>query len=373
MAASPHPLARAALGSLLVCALAGCSLPQQRIPLVDPPGKPPPVAASAPAPPTTCLVDLTVPAEDFLPDAGVVLRHDDLTITHADRRLSWHLGEDSGELYVSPPLETPDPDGWDGDRINSTPQLSGDWVLFTTADSLWAGAEQQLYGWNLRTPSTPPVLIASAVGSFDARGPLVVWTTGTAADDITITLTDLENSTTRRLVTGTVHSPVLLDDDTVVWNAGRSDGPRWLAGIELAAGGDWHPPSEISAIDAWAVAGDGETLAIVSRDPDHTYSLRVWRPGWGEGVLLHSAEQWIWLDSDDVDGDLVSYSVSRPGAEAEDDYLVFNAATGVAHRYHKGWGWARFQDGNLLLSVAELGAAGHTASIDLNRFASAGC
>lgn len=373
MAASPHPIARAVLGSFVACALAGCSLPQSRIPLVEPPGQPPPVQASAPAPPETCLVDLSVPPEDFLPDAGVVLRHDDLTITHADRRLSWHLGEDSGDLYVSPPLEAPDPDGWDGDRINSTPQLSGDWVLFTTADSLWAGAEQQLYGWNMRTPSTPPVLIASAVGSFDARGPLVVWTTGTAADDITITLTDLENSTTRRLVTGAVLSPVLLDDDTVVWNAGRSDGPRWLAGIELAAGGDWHPPSEIAALDAWAVAGDGETLAIVSRDADHTYSLRVWRPGWGEGVLLHSAEQWIWLDSDDVDGDLVSYSVSRPGAEAEDDYLVFNAATGVAHRYHKGWGWARFQDGALLLSVADLGVPGQTATVDLARFSSVGC
>lgn len=312
----------------------------------------------------TCLVDALVQPEDFRRDSDVVYRDEALVLRHPAMRLVWEMIGDSGLLYESEPLPRPDPDGWNGDRVNGPPQVSDRYVVFYTNDTPEVASPWQIWAWDRLHPHEPPWEIGalpdgtemSGFVSPQLRGSQVVWSQPSKDHPGEIVLYDLDKRLGRVLAAGVVYAPQLLDDHTVVWQALRPAREYFttLTGVDLSTGASWSIPHELADIDmgySGYVATGG--LYVLTRDPGDggasgTYGLVIWRPGWPAAIEIEATEQSAFLSgaSQLVQDDLFTYLVW------EGDYYtvrVINTRTGVIHEVYRDWAVPRFVGGSLRL------------------------
>ncbi len=336
------------------------------------------------------MVDALVKPDDFRRDSDVVHRDGALVLRHPAMRLLWEMDDESGVLYESEPLPMPDPDGWNGDRVNGPPQVSDRYVVFYTNDTPEVASRWQIWAWDRINPHEPPWEIGaspdgtemSGFVSPQLRGSQVVWSQPSTDHTGEIVLYDLEARLGRVLAAGVVYAPQLLDEHTVVWQT-LHPARRYfttLTGVDLSTGETWSIPDELADIDmgySGYVATSG--LYALTRDPGDggvsgTYGLVIWRPGWSTAIEIETTEQSAFLSDAAtlVHGDQFTYLVWNG-----DNYTVrvINTSTGVIHEVYRDWAVPRFVDGSLRLMRLLDRETLATGSVDIpvSAFESARC
>lgn len=309
------------------------------------------------------MVEALIRPDEFEPISDVVYHDEDLILRHPPMRLVWEMGGDSGVLYESEPLPTPDPDGWNGDRVNGPPQVNDRYVVFYTNDTPEVASPWQIWAWDRRRPDEPPWQIGAlpegaAMDGFTyekLRGNRVVWSQPTPDGSREIIAYDLDERSATVLASGVVYRPQFIEDDVVVWQALRPGREYFttLTGVNLVDGETWELPHQLTDIDMglWGYVAD-ETIMALVREPagnSDRHGLVVWREPWPAPVEIERTEQAALIDGAEVltHGDLFAYLVWGDGNYT---VRVLNTVTGVVHEVYRDWAVPSFVGDSLRLT-----------------------